>query len=102
MSFHINLINIIIFELLLYTGTISVTRDIAVEKTGKVLVPRSMHVYVYVCCSGGGREMHKENQTRQFQTMINAMKTKTRFFFLSGGERHFRLDGQARHQSLRK
>lgn len=45
--------------------------------------------------------MHKENQTRQFQTMINAMKTKTRFF-LSGGERHFRLEGQVRHQSLKK
>ena len=40
--------------------------------------------------------MHKENQTRQFQTMINAMKTKASSY-LSDKKRHFKLDRLLRH-----
>lgn len=38
MGFHINLINIIILELLLYTGTTLVIRNIAMKKIGKIFV----------------------------------------------------------------
>lgn len=55
-------------------GTILVTRDIALKKTGKILVLKELAGYMQMCCSGGGKGIYKEKQTRQFQTITDDTK----------------------------